>query len=78
MSTHLHESRHDKTVIVERYILQDVAWLLDSLEEFARLGNVEAVHELLGFTNEHLSADGLAYIVNVLASRLEERMEAAR
>jgi hypothetical protein len=75
MSTHLKETR---TVIVERYILEDLAWLLDSLGEFVRLGNAEAVHELLGFANEHLSADGLTYIVNVLAARLVERLEVVR
>jgi hypothetical protein len=65
-------------VVIDGYILNDICWLLTSIEEFAHFGDVEAVQELLRFADERLSAHGLANIAGEFGQRVRRRIEAAR
>jgi hypothetical protein len=78
MSANRDGESYPEQVVIDGYILIDICWLLTSVEEFARCGDVEAVCELLSFANPHLSADGLAEIAGEFASRVRRRIEAAR
>ena len=78
MSVNRDGENYSEHVVIDGYILNDICWLLTSIEEFARFGDVEAIDELLRFANPHLSADGLANIAGQFASRLRRRIEAAR
>lgn len=78
MSANHDGGNYPEQVVVDAYVLVDICWLLSAVEEFARFGDVEAVHELLRFANPHLSADGLAQIAGDFASRVRRRIEAAR
>jgi hypothetical protein len=62
------------TVLVDIHAVKDAAWLLTALQEFARIGDIVAVNEMLRFTNTHLSADGLTRVAGNLASQLSSRI----
>ena len=78
MSANRYEEVLPEQVVIDGYTLVDICWLLTSVEEFARFGDLEAVAELLRSANPHLSADGLAEVAGQFASRLRRRIEAAR
>jgi hypothetical protein len=65
-------------VVLDGLLVTDLCWLVSSLEEFARFGDVSAVTELLGFANPRLSPDGLARIAGEFGMRLRRGLEAAR
>ncbi len=77
MSTHHGEEVLPEVVVVDGYMLSDVCWLLSAVAEFARFADLEAVHQLVGFANPALSADGLAKVADEFAQRLMRRVEAA-
>jgi len=76
MNAHLHDESFPEKVVIDGYILKDTCWLLDALYEFARLGDVAPVVEMLKFADPRLSPDGLASIAGETATRL--RIEAVR
>jgi hypothetical protein len=76
MTAHLHDEKFPEQVVIDGYVLKDVCWLLQAVEELARLGDVSAVVELIKFADNRLSPDGLANIAGEYASRL--RLAAAR
>jgi hypothetical protein len=78
MSANRDGESYPEQVVIDGSVLVDICWLLTSVEEFARFGDVEAVQELLGFAHPHLSADGLAKIAGEFKSRVRRRIEAAR
>lgn len=78
MTTHADPDRFPEEVVVDSYVLKDACWLLTSVEEFARFGDLGAVNELLKFADPKLSPDELADIAGEFASRLRRRIEAAR
>jgi len=78
MSTQPSHDTFPETVEVDGYTLQDVRWLLNAVEEFARFAEIEAVRALLRFADDRLSADGLANIAGEFSARLDRRIEAAR
>jgi hypothetical protein len=79
MSNHYDEEvRLGATLVVDAFTLQDISWLLASIEEFARKGDIEAVHEFLGFAHPHLSANGLAKLAAELDGHLRQRLEEVR
>jgi hypothetical protein len=73
---HRHENFPDH-VIIDGDILKDLCWLLTSLEDFARGGDLPAVYELVRFADDRLSADGLAAIAGEYTRRLRRRTETA-
>jgi hypothetical protein len=78
MSATRDDDSYPEQVVIDGYTLNDICWLLTSVEDFARFGDIEAVTELLRFANPHLSADGLAEIAGQFTIRLRQRIEAAR
>jgi hypothetical protein len=78
MSANRDGESYPEQVVIDGYILNDICWLLTSVEDFARFGDIDAVAELLRFANPHLSADGLAEIAGQFTIRLRGRIEAAR
>ncbi|MGO8823693.1 MAG: hypothetical protein ACLQPH_07670 [Acidimicrobiales bacterium] len=77
MSTHHGDEVLPEVVVVDGYTLSDVCWLLRAVAEFARFADLEAVHQLVGFANPALSADGLARAADEFAGRLARRVEVA-
>jgi len=78
MSANRYEDVQPEEVVIDGYTLNDICWLLTSVEDFARFGDIEAVAELLRFANPHLCADGLAEVAGQFTIRLRRRIEAAR
>jgi hypothetical protein len=79
MSNHYGEEvRLGATLVVDAFTLQDISWLLASIEEFARKGDIEAVEEFLGYAHPHLSVNGLARIAGELDGHLRLRLEEVR
>ncbi|MGD0085152.1 MAG: hypothetical protein ABSD78_18445 [Acidimicrobiales bacterium] len=78
MSTYPDDDIFPEEVVIDGYILDDVCWLLNAVEEFARFGDVEAVVELLRFADDRLSPDGLANVAGEFASRVRRKIQAAR
>jgi len=70
MTAHLHDEKFPEKVVIDGYVLTDACRLLQAVEEFARLGDVSAVVELIKFADNRLSPDGLANIAGEYASRL--------
>jgi hypothetical protein len=78
MSTKSSEESFPEKVVIDGYVINDICWLLKAVEEFALYGELGAVNELLSFTDDRLSPDGLAKVAGEFASRLANRIEAAR
>ena len=78
MSTYVADEAFPEKVVIDHYILIDVCRLLGAVEEFARKGELEAVNELIGFSDSHLCADDLAEIAGEFASRVRRAIEASR
>jgi hypothetical protein len=79
MSNHYGEEvRFGATLVLDALSVQDISWLLASIEEFARQGEIEAVEEFLGYAHPHLSANGLAKIAAELDRYLRQRLEEVR
>jgi hypothetical protein len=72
------EVRFGATLVLDALSVQDISWLLGSLEEFARKGDIEAVEEFLEYAYPHLSANGLARIAGELGGHLRRRLEEVR
>jgi hypothetical protein len=75
MSDHHRQENFPDRVIVDGDILKDICWLLTSISEFARHGDVTAVVELVRFADDRLSADGLADIAGEYTRRLRRHTE---
>lgn len=60
---------------VERSLIRDAAWLLHSVRDFCHYADPEAVAGLLDYSDDRLSALGLAHIAEVVARRLESTLE---
>ena len=78
MSTKSSEESFPEKVVIDGCVINDVCWLLKAVEEFALHGELGAVNELVGFADNRLSPDGLAKVAGEFASRLANRIEAAR
>jgi hypothetical protein len=78
MSANRDDETFPEQVVIDGYTLNDICWLLTSVEDFARFGDLDAVVELLRFANPHLSADGLAEVAGQFTIRLRRRIEAAQ
>jgi hypothetical protein len=78
MSAERYDETFPEQVVIDGYTLNDICWLLTSVEDFARFGDIDAVVELLRFANPHLCADGLAEVAGQFTLRLRRRIEAAR
>ena len=78
MSTKSSEESFPEKVVIDGYVINDICWLLKAVEEFALHGELGAVNELVGFADNRLSPDGLAKVAGEFASRLANRIEAAR
>jgi hypothetical protein len=79
MSEHNSEEvRFEATLVVDAFILRDIAWLLASIKEFARTGDPASVEEFLEYVNPHLSADGLANIASALDGDVRQRLQEVR
>jgi hypothetical protein len=78
MSTKFSDESFPEKVVIDGYVLNDICWLLEAVEDFGLHGELGAVGELLGFADNRLSPDGLAKVAGEFASRLRSRIEAAR
>lgn len=77
MSGGLFDEGFAETVVIGGHLCKDLHWLAGAVESFARYGELEAVAELAGFADPHLSADGLAEVAGQLALRIATAAQVA-
>jgi hypothetical protein len=78
MSVPSADERFPDIVPVDGDTVADICWLLTSLEEYARMGDLEGVNELIRYAHPHLSPDGLANVAAGLTARLRRHVEILR